>query len=256
MRLTYNSHSLPACAPVRALGSDLHMAGLGFPETHWTLIVRAQGSEEHKRAAIDEIARNYRLPLLRYARARGFPTDRAEDLVQSAFERLLSNDFVGRLDQQRGRLRGFLKAALDHEILHSVEKEKALRRGGAAVTKSIQELEPSDEPSGGARPDDLYERAWAQAIARRAMNRLESEMVRESALQRWPTIRMFLSDETSLSYVEAATRAGITVAQFRVGLHRARRRFQELLRHEIQGTLDNPGEVASEEKLIRARILG
>ena len=81
------------------------MTGLGFPTTHWTLIVRAQGSETEKRQATEEIASNYRLPLLRYARARGLSTDRAEDLVQSLFVKLLSSDFVARLDPERGRLR-------------------------------------------------------------------------------------------------------------------------------------------------------
>src|SRR5678815_3056068 len=134
------------------------MAGLGFPATHWSLIVRAQGSETEKRLALDEIASNYRLPLVRYGRARGLSTDHAEDAVQSLFLNLLSNDFVTRLDPERGRLRGFLKAALDHELLHAFEKSRALRRGGGAVAESIDDLLAGDEPIGGPQPDELYER--------------------------------------------------------------------------------------------------
>lgn len=230
------------------------MAGLGFPVTHWTLIARAQGNEAEKRLALDEIARNYRQPLVRYARARGLTTDRAEDLVQSLFLNLISNDFVGRLDQQRGRLRGFLKTALDHELLHAIERDRAQRRGGGVAATSIDDLDAMDEPGGGERPDEVYERAWANAVASRALDRLRAE-VKESALrERWPVVERFLSEEAPMSYADAAQLARITVAQFKVTLHRARRRFDELLRDEVAGTVEDPTQASNEEQVVKAGL--
>jgi RNA polymerase sigma-70 factor (ECF subfamily) len=230
------------------------MAGLGFKTTHWTLIVRAQGSEQEKRAAIDEIAANYRQPLVRYARARGLSTDAAEDLVQSLFVTLLAKDFVARLDPERGRLRGFLKRALDHELLHAIERDRAKRRGGGTTPESIDFLEAADKPSGGTRPDQIYEREWALAVAARALKTLSAE-ARSSALKdRWPVVERFLSEDTPMSYADAAQLARITVAQFKVTLHRARRRFEELLRAEVGVTVDDDTEVESEEQSVKREL--
>lgn len=230
------------------------MAGLGFPTTHWTLIVRAQGSEVEKRQATEEIASNYRLPLVRYARARGLSTDRAEDLVQSLFVKLLSSDFVARLDPERGRLRGFLKRALDHELLHAIEHDRAQRRGSGAIAQSIDALDAADEPSGGTRPDDIYEREWALAVAARATAALRKESGSGVMKSRWPVIERFLSEDSPMSYAEAAHLARITVAQFRVSLHRARRRFEELLREEIGATVENESDKALEEQAVIAGL--
>lgn len=230
------------------------MAGLGFPETHWTLISRAQGSDSEKRRALDEIAANYRLPLVRYARARGLDTDRAEDLVQSVFVSLISNDFVSRLDPERGRLRGFLKTALDHELLHAFERDHAHRRGGGVGTRSIDDLEAGDEPSGGPRPDEIYEREWALAVAARALAQLRTEARQGAMRERWSVIERFLSEESPMTYAEAAQLARITVAQFKVTLHRARRRFDELLRSEIADTVDDGTSAAAEETSVKAGL--
>ena len=230
------------------------MAGLGFPTTHWTLIVRAQGDEAEKRQALDEIASNYRQPLVRYARARGLDTGRAEDLVQSLFLSLLSKDFVSRLDPARGRLRGFLKAALDHELLHELERENAQRRGGAVAIDAIEDLQASDEPEGGVRPDEVYEREWARAVAARAIEALRVESQKGALRDRWPVIERFLSDQTPMRYEDAARLAGITIAQFKVTLHRARRRFEELLRAEVTVTVENPAEVRDEEIALKASL--
>ena len=232
------------------------MAGLGFPDTHWTLIVRAQGDPAEKKRALDEIAERYRGPLLRYARARGIPADRAEDLVQSAFANLLSRDFVARLDQGRGRLRGFLKAALDHELLHAIELAGARKRGGDAVTVDIDALEElGREPEGGLRPDEVYEREWALAVAERALVRLRAELESGSMRSRWPVLERFFRDETPLPYAEAAQLAGITLAQFKVTLHRARTRFEELLRLEVADQTDDPTETKDEEEFVRSRLI-
>jgi RNA polymerase sigma-70 factor (ECF subfamily) len=231
------------------------MAGLGFRTTHWTLIVRAQGSDKEKRQALDEIASNYRQPLVRYARARGLGTDAAEDLVQSLFVTLLAKDFVARLDPERGRLRGFLKRALDHELLHALERDRAKRRGGGAVAQSLDDLEPPDEPAGGARPDEIYERAWALTVAARALNALKNEAEGSALKERWSVVERFLSEDTPMSYADAAQRSRITVAQFKVTLHRARRRFEELLREEIGGTVEAEADLESEERSVKGAIV-
>lgn len=233
------------------------MAGLGFPTTHWTLIVRAQSDLDQKRQAIDEIAAAYRMPLVRYARARGMGTERAEDLVHSLFVNLLSRDFVQRLDRERGRLRGFLKTALDHEIGDEIERAKATRRGGGQSAESIDALDESRQPAGGERPDEIFERAWALAVADRAMARLRAEARAGRTHERWPVIERFLTDDASMSYADAATLARITITQFKVSLHRARARFAELLREEAGLTVQE-GDVAAgddEARSVRTRLV-
>ena len=67
-------------------------------------------------------------------------------------------------------------------------------------------------------------------------------------------IERFLSEESPMSYADAAQLARITVAQFKVTLHRARRRFEELLRDEIGATVEDGTELQDEESAVKGAL--
>jgi RNA polymerase sigma-70 factor (ECF subfamily) len=75
-----------------------------FTTTRWSLIAAARdrGSPE-TRAALAELCRTYWYPLYAYVRRRGHGHDRAQDLVQGFFARLLEKDGLATADPAHGK---------------------------------------------------------------------------------------------------------------------------------------------------------
>lgn len=53
-------------------------------------------------------------------------------------------------------------------------------------------------------------------------------------------------DKQALASADAARRLGMSVGAFKVALHRLRKRFRELVREEIAGTVEDPPQVREE----------
>jgi RNA polymerase sigma-70 factor (ECF subfamily) len=67
-----------------------------FPTTHWSQIIVAGGPDAPlAREALVELCRAYWFPLYAYIRRRGHDADRARDLTQDLFVRLLEKDVLG-----------------------------------------------------------------------------------------------------------------------------------------------------------------
>ncbi len=72
---------------------------------------------KHARSALVSLCEGYWYPLYAYVRRRGYPADRAQDLTQEFFIRLLEGRYLDRADPEKGRFRAFLLTSL--EILFS-----------------------------------------------------------------------------------------------------------------------------------------
>ena len=82
-----------------------------FPTTHWSRVVAAGDSGAPlAREALAELCRAYWFPLYAYIRRRGHDPDRALDLTQDLFVRLLEKGVLAAADPARGRFRTFLRA--------------------------------------------------------------------------------------------------------------------------------------------------
>jgi len=75
-----------------------------FPTTRWTLVIAA-GDPHRKeaRAALVSLCEKYWYPLYAYLRRRGYSADRAQDLTQGFFIRLLEGRYLDRADPGKGR---------------------------------------------------------------------------------------------------------------------------------------------------------
>ena len=83
-------------------------------------------------------------------------------------------------------------------------------------------------------------------LLQRAIQELrdEYEAVGKGAL--FSTLLPWLMDEDTASQTEAAAQAGISVANFRVQLHRLRIRYRDAVQRQIADTLGGNGELAGE----------
>ncbi len=227
-----------------------------FPTTRWTLVVASRQGTEERRAALEELLSIYWRPVYVYARRKGLDRPAAEDAVQGFFLRLLEQDFPDRLDPEKGRLRGYLKAAFDHFVVNLHLKDAAQKRGGGQRHLPLdavlveRELAAAPEP-----PDAAFEREWAVTVMEHALARLRREYEdgrRKGDVE--TVLRFFRLDGAPPSYEEAAAACGMTPPQFKAALHRARSRFRAILREEVAGTVGDD-DAADAELADLVRIL-
>ena len=84
-----------------------------FPVTRWSVVAEACDSgEADSAAALEELCRNYWMPLYVAVRRFGHGPEDAKDLTQSFFARLLEKDWLHAADREKGRFRTFLMVAL------------------------------------------------------------------------------------------------------------------------------------------------
>jgi len=233
---------------MRRMAPEASAAGGGgrFPTTRWTLILAAREGDEPRRAALEQLLSVYWRPVYFYLRRRGLGVEDAEDAVQGLFAQLLQGDFPIRLDPSRGRFRSYLLTAVDHYLVNLHEKNAALKRGGAVRFVPL-DLEPAERELRAAAEEPLlaFEREWALGVMERALVRLRDEY-RAGQRRGTESILGFFRLDGAPSYAEAAAASGMTVVQFKAALHRARRRFREILREEVAGTVDGEGQADEE----------
>lgn len=214
-----------------------------FHSTRWTLVRRAQGRGDEARAALSELCAIYYEPVLQFARRWCGSEDRAKDLAHGFFEDLLGRESLGAADPAKGRFRSYLLAAVKHYLCRQREKEMASKRGGD------MERVPFDEaPESGMSPDwdRAFDRAWALALIRRALDSLAGEMERAGKAELFTKLRPWLDGGSSGEAMDTATGLGLSPSAFKVAIHRLRERFRRQVRDEIAATTSDPAETEAE----------
>lgn len=229
----------------------------GFPTTRWTLIRKAKGDPETRRRALEDLLSIYWQPLYHYARRKGLDRDAAQDAVQGLCLRLLEGDAVARLDPDKGRLRGYLKRALDHHLINVHAHGGAVKRGGDTVTLPL-DADMAERLLTGAPQDPgrAYDRQWARALVDRALERLRQDF--ESGDRRGPfaAVMPFFGADEAPPYEVVARTHGLTVPQLKSMLHRARARFRHHVGELVADTVTEAGEVEAETRTLFEALAG
>jgi RNA polymerase sigma factor (sigma-70 family) len=223
-----------------------------FATTHWSLVLLAgHESSPDAEVALATLCETYWFPLYAYVRRRGYDVNEAQDLTQAFFARLLEKDFVAAADPERGRFRAFLLTSFKYFLSKEQDKAKAQKRGGGRAPLSL------DLASGESRyvagpmdmltPEQLFDRQWTVALLDRVMERLEVEM-RESGKADWfDGLKGFIAGNSDgPTYAKTAESLGATEAAIKMATHRMRKRYRELLRHEIAETVEHVADVEDE----------
>jgi RNA polymerase sigma-70 factor (ECF subfamily) len=214
-----------------------------FPTTRWTLILAARGGGDAERAALEQLCATYWKPVYFFLRRKGMPPPAAEDAVQGFFLHLLGQDFLPRLDPDRGRFRSYLLRSLEHYLVNLHDHDQALKRGGGYRFVPLDVANAERElPATPEAPQAAYENEWALGVMERALGRLAREYEEGRRKGRADVVLRFFALDRAPSYAEAARESSMTIPQFKAALHRARARFREILREEVEATVDGPGD--------------
>jgi len=223
-----------------------------FATTHWTVVLAAgRRSTPQADVALEALCRTYWYPLYVYVRRHTATREDAEDLTQSFFARFLEKNYLEGLSSDKGKFRAFLLAALKHFLANEWDRANRQKRGSGVALFSLDwqsadtryQIDPADNLS----PDKLYDRAWAVTLLERVITRLRQERDAGGKGRLFEQLKPFLMiGKNAMPYAQAAATLGLTEGAVRVGVHRLRRRYRELLREEIAQTLADPAQAGEE----------
>jgi|ERR1035438_10055259 RNA polymerase sigma-70 factor (ECF subfamily) len=96
-------------------------------------------------------------------------------------------------------------------------------------------------------PDLEFDHEWAVTLLARALERLGREQAEAGKGEQFPVLKPWLTgDKQELSLADLAARLGVSEGALRVALHRLRKRFRELVKEEIAGTVKDSTHVREE----------
>lgn len=220
-----------------------------FPATRWTRVIAANGNGEDADRALNDLCAIYWYPLYAFVRRQGKGPEDAQDLTQGFFADLLRSDMLGRAREERGRLRSFLLGAMKNHMACAYRRETAQKRGGVEAPVPIDEETAErrylQEPD-AASPERVYERRWALEILGRVVESLREEYQSKKMGERFETLAPLLAGQEAPDHSKLARQLGMKAGAVRTALSRMRKRYRELLVHEIADTVSSPDLVEEE----------
>jgi RNA polymerase sigma-70 factor (ECF subfamily) len=210
-------------------------------------------------AALETLCAAYWYPVYAYLRRRGTAAPDAQDLTQSFFLHLLDSQMLGRVARERGRFRSFLRASVAHFLVDQWRRDQSQKRGGhvrfAGGDYELAERHYQAHGRAALSPDQLFDRAWALTLLDRVLDRLQAEL---AALGKGPLFEQLkdrlLDVGNAPSYAELAQRLGDSESNLRKTVSRLRRRYGELLRHEIAHTVASTDDTEEELRQLFAAV--
>jgi RNA polymerase sigma-70 factor (ECF subfamily) len=227
-----------------------------FPTTRWTLVVAAAGPQRKEaRSALSSLCESYWYPLYAYVRRRGCLPDKAQDLTQEFFIRVLEGRYLDRADPEKGRFRAFILTSLKFFLADEGDRERAQKRGGGQLVSlefSSGEERYQREPAHDETPERIFERRWALSVLDRVVEKLQDEFVQHGRREHFERLKVFLLGQSEAPYAALAREMNTSEGALKVAIHRLRKRYRELFRQEIADTVADPEEVESELRFLAA----
>ncbi len=176
--------------------STLHDAPSVFPDTRWTLVVSARGSDTRSRRALEELCRSYWYPLYAFARSRGLAPADAEDLTQTFFAQMLERETMHRVSPEAGRLRSYLLSSMRNVIAQDWRDRHTQKRGGHSpvivIDQAAAEGRLQSELTDSSDPIREFNRRWALTLLDTVLHRLRSEYEKQGQAAAFAALAPFV----------------------------------------------------------------
>ena len=232
--------------------------GMRFPDTRWTLIAHL-GDPTKVEAALDQLCGAYWPPIYAYLVQAGHPHPQAQDLTQDFLGMVVRRRLLERAEAVSGTLRSWLLASLRNFLANSRRHDVRQKRGAGQTVLPLDHEDAWREiggvPAEHLSPDEAFDRAWIEVLLRRVLDQLTRQYQEANKGDEFTALLPWLLDDAATPQVQAAAAAGMTIASFRVQLHRLRGRYRETLRREITATLERE-EDYEEELAYLFRLIG
>jgi RNA polymerase sigma factor (sigma-70 family) len=239
--------------------TDLGGPAAAFPLTRGSL-VRAAGSDDPsvRRRAFSDLVEAYWKPVYKYLRLkRALANEDAKDLTQAFFARALEKGFFDRFDPARARFRTFLRVCLDRFAASEYRAETSQRRGGDAVTLSL-DFEAADGElrrlalSDKTDLDEFFRQEWVRGLFELAVDDLRRHCAAEGKEVHFALFERYDIDgpETAerVTYAQLGQQFGIPETQVTNYLAIVRRQFRQCFLDRLRATTSSDDEYADESR--------
>ena len=233
-----------------------------FSTTEWSVVLDLiHADPQRAEIALGKLCGRYWYPVYAFVRQKGHTAHDAEDLTQAFFEFVLARGTLQAVDRGKGRFRTFLLSCLMNFLHNERDRTGARKRGGGreiiSLDHELAEGAYAIEPPDHRTPDKAFERRWASVLLGRVLDQLRHEHGQRGKAALFSALQSFLTEEPSAAdYERIATELPMQPGALKVALHRARRRFGELLRREVAHTVSRPEDVEPEIRDLLAAIGG
>lgn len=231
-----------------------------FPTTHWTLVKAVQtGDGPLAAVAMESLCQGYWYPIYAFLRRSGHSSEDAEDLTQTFFAQLVTEDALQRVRKEVGRLRSYLLGVLKRILSDHQRHASAIKRGGGQTPLSFEAMTAEQrylhEPVDERDPEWLFTRAWAGEVVEAARQRLRESFRENDQGAVYEALLPFItwSDEPP-SYRAIADQLGASLTSTRIQIFRLRARFRTMLEEEVARTVLEADDVAEEMALLHAAL--
>jgi RNA polymerase sigma-70 factor (ECF subfamily) len=232
-----------------------------FVTTQWTQVLAARGQSESARDALQVLCGAYYGPVIEFLRRTGLEAEPAREIAHEFFAELIGSDGLRGLQRGHGRFRSYLLGALKHFVANRKAYELREKRGGGIEHLAMDGTNDTDHaamvPSVRGPLDAWFDREWALTLVEHVLERLEMESKSEGKADLFDALKPWLTlGQSSVSPQETAQRLELSEGALKVAVHRARKRFRELVREEIARTLHAPEDIEAEMRhLVEALTL-
>jgi DNA-directed RNA polymerase specialized sigma24 family protein len=230
--------------------------GEEFRTTQWTQVMRAKVDSPEGRRSLAELCNAYYEPVAAFLRCELRDADAARELSHDFFAHMLAGGTIAHAEQERGRFRSYLLGAVKHFLSHRRESMRRLKRGGTVERISLNETEAGSVPDSGVlSPDAAFDRQWALTVVARALETLKRECIAEGRADFFEQVKPWLTGDAARGdQAELAAGCGTNANALKVAVHRLKRRFRQLLKAEVAGTLDDSSQVEAEMRALFAAL--
>jgi len=227
-----------------------------FPPTRWSVVLTASGDGSQARAALDELCRLYWFPLYAFARQKGWSAEDAEDATQDFLAGIAAGDLLASAAPDRGRLRTFLLAAFQRDLIDTHRRATRQKRGGSTGFVPLESIDAEaryHSTTALDSPAATFDHAWAVTCLDNAASLLGAEYEARGRASLFEALRPFLDPQAESDYAAVAQATGLDPNAVRQAVFRLRQRFRTLLRQTIADTLQTPTDPLIDEELAALR---
>ena len=185
--------------------------------------------------------------------------DAAREMTHEFFAHVLCGGTIASAERERGRFRSYLLGAVKHFLSHRREAARRLKRGGGAECVSLDDQDAAEartvaDPK-ALTPDAAFDRQWALTVLAHALEALRLECVAEGREAFFEQVKPWLTGDAEHGDQAAlAVNCGLNAVALKVAVHRMKKRFRQSVKAEVAGTLDDPGQVEAEMRVLFAAL--
>ena len=229
--------------------------GEAFLTTHWSLIEKAQSSEEGSRELIGLLLKKYWKPVYCYLRRKGYDNEQAKDLTQGFFhEVVLGRGLIKKADQSKGRFRPYLLLALNRYLINIREEETAQKRIPKDRLIPLDSIDLPDLPPSviQSAPEEAFNYAWVSALLEQVLAEVQTKCRQRDLMLHWQVfrdrlVRPILNRSDPLSMKEICDKYGIedTIKASNM-ITTVKRLFQTILKQHVRNSVMSDEDTADE----------